>query len=109
MVRLLLVDDDPVLLLDQITHVFPPPSFQVDVARTGAEGLARVAAQMPDAILLAVRLPDLSGLELYQRIRKIDARIPVVFIPATTTTETAIEAMKQGAYDYLFKPVDLAQ
>jgi two-component system nitrogen regulation response regulator GlnG len=109
MVRLLLIDDDPILLLDQITHVFPPPEFQVDVARTGAEGLKQVSAHFPDAILLDVRLPDLSGLEVYQRIRKIEARIPVVFITATATTETAIEAMKQGAYDYLFKPVDLKQ
>jgi two-component system nitrogen regulation response regulator GlnG len=56
-----------------------------------------------------VRLPDLSGLEVYQRLREMDARIPVVFITASTTADTAIEAMRQGAYDYLFKPLDLQQ
>src|SRR5262249_7514038 len=49
------------------------------------------------------------GLDVYQQIRKLDARIPVIFITATTTSETAIEAMRQGAYDYLFKPLDLQQ
>jgi two-component system nitrogen regulation response regulator GlnG len=109
MPRLLLIDDDPVLVEDQVTHVFAPQGVEVAVARTGQEGLEQTAARPPDAILLDVRLPDFSGLEVYQRLRQIDARIPVVFITATTTSETAIEAMRQGAYDYLFKPLDLGQ
>jgi two-component system nitrogen regulation response regulator GlnG len=68
-----------------------------------------VAGQAPDAILLDVHLPDLSGLEAYQRIRQLDARIPVIFITWAATADTAIEAMKEGAYDYLFKPLDLAR
>jgi DNA-binding NtrC family response regulator len=54
-------------------------------------------------------MPDASGLEVHEQLRRIDARIPVIFITATTTTNTAIEAMRQGAYDYLFKPIDLRQ
>ena len=57
-------------------------------------------------ILLDLRLPDLSGLDVYRRIRQIDARIPVVFITAAPTAHYAIEAMKEGAYDYLIKPLD---
>jgi DNA-binding NtrC family response regulator len=109
MTRLLLVDDDPVLILDQLNHVFTPQGIHIEVGRTGKEGLRLAADQPPDVILLDVRLPDLSGLEVYQRLRTIDARIPVVFITASTTADTAIEAMKQGAYDYLFKPLDLRQ
>src|SRR5690242_20642571 len=109
MSRLLLVDDDPVLILDQLNHVFAPQGIRVDVARSGEEGLRQAAAQPPDVVLLDVRLPDLSGLEVYQRLRQIDARIPVIFITGSTTADTAIEAMKQGAHDYLFKPLDLQQ
>jgi DNA-binding NtrC family response regulator len=109
MASLLLIDDDPVLILDQVTHVCGPLGLRVAVARSGQEGLRRAAAEPPDVILLDVRLPDLTGLEVYQGLRRLDARIPVVFITATTTSETAIEAMRQGAYDYLFKPVDLEQ
>jgi two-component system nitrogen regulation response regulator GlnG len=109
MPRLLLVDDDPVLILDQVSHVFGPPGARIEVARTAAEGLRQVVAQPPDVILLDVRLPDLPGLEAYRRIRQIDARIPVIFITSTAAADTAIEAMKEGAHDYLFKPLDLEQ
>jgi two-component system nitrogen regulation response regulator GlnG len=105
--RVLLVDDDPVMILDQVTHVLGPHGMQVDVACTAEDGLRQVAAQPPDVILLDVHLPDLSGLEAYQRIRQIDGRIPVIFITWAATADTAIEAMKAGAYDYLFKPLDL--
>jgi two-component system nitrogen regulation response regulator GlnG len=105
----LLVDDDPVMILDQVSHALGPQGIRIAVARTATDGLQQVAAQPPDVILLDVHLPDLSGLEAYQRIRQIDARIPVVFITWAATADTAIEAMKEGAYDYLFKPLDLAR
>ena len=60
-------------------------------------------------MILDVRLPDMSGLEAYALIRQIDARLPVIVITAHGTTETAIEAMKLGAFEYLLKPLDLAQ
>ena len=82
--------------------------MRIDVARTAEEGLRQIAAEIPDVILLDVHLPDLSGLEAYQRIRQMDGRIPVIFITWAATADTAIEAMKEGAYDYLFKPLDLA-
>jgi two-component system nitrogen regulation response regulator GlnG len=107
--RVLLIDDDPAMILDQVTHALGTQGIRIDVARTADEGLHQVTAHLPDVILLDVHLPDLSGLEAYQRIRAIDARIPVIFITWATTADTAIEAMKDGAYDYLFKPLDLAR
>jgi two-component system nitrogen regulation response regulator GlnG len=107
--RVLLVDDDPVMILDQLTHALGPQGLRIDVANTAEEGIRQVAAQLPDVILLDVHLPDLSGLEAYQRIRAIDGRIPVIFITWAATADTAIEAMKEGAYDYLFKPLDLGR
>ncbi len=109
MAHLLLIDDDPVLIPEQVRQAFPGPRHRVVVAGTGAEGLEHVRADPPDVILLDLRLPDQSGLELYQQIRKIDARIPVIFVTLAKTADAAIEAMKQGAYDYLFKPLDLHQ
>jgi two-component system nitrogen regulation response regulator GlnG len=109
MARLLLIDDDPGLIQAQVSHALGPLGVEIETAPSGAEGLARLEAQPADVILLDVRLPDLSGLEVYQAIRRLDARIPVIFITATTAAETAIEAMQQGAYDYLFKPLDPQQ
>jgi two-component system nitrogen regulation response regulator GlnG len=107
MSHLLLIDDDAALIPGQVRQAFPAPAHRVEVASTGAEGLERVAAQPPDVILLDLGLPDQSGLELYPKIRRIDARIPVIFVTMAKTADAAIEAMKQGAYDYLFKPLDV--
>ena len=104
--QLLLVDDNPDLILAQMNHVFGASNHRIDVARTGAEGVRRVTERAPDVVLLDLYLPDLSGLEVYELIREIDARIPVLFITAATEAHHAIEAMKHGAYDYLIKPLD---
>src|SRR5437762_12431409 len=109
MAHLLLIDDDPVLIPEQVRQVFPAPKHRVQVAGTGAEGIRLAAAGPPDVVLLDLRLPDQSGLEVYQAIRAIDARIPVIFVTMAKGADAAIEAMKQGAYDYLFKPLDLAE
>src|ERR1700730_12784634 len=107
MAHVLLIDDDPVLIPEQVRQAFPAPRYRIEVAGTGAEGLERVGARPPDVILLALRLPAQSGLAVSQQIRNIDARIPVICVTLAKTADAAIEAMKQGAYDYLFKPLDL--
>jgi two-component system nitrogen regulation response regulator GlnG len=109
MPHVLLIDDDPALIPEQVRQAFAAPRYRVEVAATGADGLARVRAGPPDVILLDLRLPDQPGLEVYQQIRQIDARIPVIFVTLAKGADTAIEAMKQGAHDYLFKPLDLDQ
>jgi len=109
MADILLIDDDPALIPRQVRLAFPAHTHCVLVARTGAEGLARVRTDLPDVILLDLRLPDQSGLEIYQAIRQVDGRIPVIFITLARSADSAIEAMRQGAYDYLFKPLDLQE
>src|SRR5205814_8825740 len=79
------------------------------LVRSGPAGLDRIRASAPDVVLLDMRLPDQSGLEVFRAIRGIDARIPVIFVTLAKTADTAIEAMQQGAFDYLFKPLDLKE
>src|SRR3954453_14536705 len=107
MANLLLIDDHPALLPDQVSHVFPAPAHRVEIAHTGAEGLRRVAGIRPDVILLDLRLPDQSGLDVLRQLRQIDARVPVVLVTVVRSADSAIEAMRHGAYDYLLKPLDL--
>jgi two-component system nitrogen regulation response regulator GlnG len=104
---ILLIDDDPDLIRKQVEHAFPQAA--IGVARTGLEGVQQFRELRPSVVLLDVRMPDLTGLQVYAELRKLDRRTPIVFVTGTTNTDTAIEAMKLGAYDYLFKPLDLQQ
>ena len=102
----LLVDDE-----SPIQHAFQRAFRTADMtnrtASTAAEAIEAIRREPPDAILLDVHLPDASGLETYERIRQIDARVPVIMITGHGTTDLAIEAMKAGAFDFLLKPLEL--
>src|SRR5438477_4173152 len=99
MPRLLVIDDESAIL-HAFRRAFRAPDVELLTAPTAAEGLEAVAREAPDVVLLDINLPDLSGLETFRRLRRQDARVPVIFITGHGTTETAIEAMKLGAYDY---------
>jgi DNA-binding NtrC family response regulator len=105
MSTLLVIDDDRATLL-LMQEAFGGTAIDVCTATNAEEGL-RLAAKAPDAVVLDIVLPDLSGFDAARRIRGIDASLPVIFITAHGTSETAIEAMKAGAFDYLPKPLDL--
>lgn len=78
----------------------------VKTATSAKEGLAAVATSEPDVVILDVMLPDESGLETFERIHRYDARIPILVISASGDSDTAIDAMMLGAFDYLLKPLD---
>jgi two-component system nitrogen regulation response regulator GlnG len=104
---LLVIDDEPAILY-AFRRGFQKSDITVLTATSGAEGLAMVARHPPDVVLLDLALPDLSGLDVFRRIHQHNAKIPVIFITGHGTTDTAIEAMKFGAFDYLLKPLELA-
>jgi DNA-binding NtrC family response regulator len=105
MSTLLVIDDDRATL-HLMQQAFGGTTVDVCIATNAEEGL-RLAAKAPDAVVMDIVLPDLSGFDAARRIRGIDASLPVIFITAHGTSETAIEAMKAGAFDYLQKPLDL--
>ncbi len=107
MALLLVIDDEPNILYT-VAETLGSEALRVITAGTAREGIEAVRTQRPDAVLLDVRLPDLSGLEAFQRIHELDPRIPVLIMTAFASTETAIEAMRSGAFDYFVKPVDIA-
>lgn len=108
MPSLLLVDDEPDILLSLLRRAFQG-TVELLVARTAAEGLAMSSQHHPNVILLDVMLPDQTGLDVYRQLRQLISHSLVIFITSNATTDTAIEAMKLGAYDYLLKPIELAQ
>src|SRR5580692_441540 len=108
MPTLLIVDDEPSILL-AFRRAFGGAAVDVITAETGAEGLEQARQRRPDVVILDIHLPDCSGLEMLRRLRELDARSLVIFITGKSTTDTAIEAMKLGAYEYLLKPLELQQ
>jgi two-component system nitrogen regulation response regulator GlnG len=108
MPRLLVVDDEPNVLYS-LAKSLQSNTLEVVTAQTGRQGIELVQGKRPDAVLLDVRLSDMSGLDAFDRIRQIDPRLPVIVMTAFASTETAIEAMKRGAFEYLLKPVDFHQ
>ena len=103
----LIVDDEPNVLYSFCRRLegVAPRCDRGD----GAGAVEAVKAERPDAVVLDVRLPDMSGLDSFDRIRAIDHRVPVIIITAYSTTETAIDAMRRGAFDRLIKPVAVGQ
>lgn len=105
MPTLLVIDDDRAVLY-MIGQAFKDTEVTVLTARDVEHGLELIA-QKPDVVLLDIMLQETSGLEAFRKIQALDAKLPVIFITAQDSSDTAIEAMKLGAYDYLLKPLDL--
>ena len=108
MPTLLIIDDEPNVVYS-LKKRLQSDSLEVISASTARQGIDTVVESNPDAVLLDVRLPDMSGLDAFEVIREHDSRLPVIIITAHATTETAIEAMKRGAFEYLLKPLDLPE
>lgn len=106
--KLLIVDDEPSIRYS-IEQVFEGQDVEVLTADNAEDAVRIVASQSPDVVLLDIRLGNQDGLEVFYELRKHDPRCLVVFITGHGTSETAIEAMKRGAYDYLVKPLDANQ
>src|SRR6267154_942013 len=83
--------------------------YDVAVAARGDDGLAIALEQPCDVVITDLKMPGLSGLELVERLHAAKPKLPIIMITAFGTTETAIEATKLGAYDYLLKPFDMAE
>ncbi|HSA78891.1 MAG TPA: response regulator, partial [Nitrospirota bacterium] len=100
---ILLIDDD-----DSLRRVMEfnltEAGYKVQTASSGEEGLALFARSLFDAVITDITMPGMSGMEVLAKIRERDDGLPVIVITAYGTIESAVEAMKQGAFDYITKP-----
>ncbi len=103
--RVLLVDDDA-LTLEYYGSLLTEHGFQVFAAHSGAHGL-ELAQQYPlDAAVLDIVMPDMSGIELLERLHQQDPDLPVIMLPGHPTSQNAIAALKFGALDFIVKGLD---
>jgi nitrogen regulation protein NR(I) len=106
MSKLLLIDDEADLRYS-FQRILDSPEIELTTAASGEEGLRLIPKLKPDLVIMDIRMAGITGLETLRRIRQIDSKLLVILMTAYGTTQTAIEAMKLGAYDYLLKPFDV--
>jgi len=104
--RILIIDDDD-QLRDSFKKLLVTENYQVSTAASGEAGIEVVKSLPPDLVVLDVRLPGMNGLETFKAIHEIAPKLQVIIMTAFGTTDTAIEATKLGAFDYVLKPFDI--
>ena len=104
-VSLLIVDDEQIVR-ESLTKWFREDGFIVGAAENAAEALRLMQEQRWHIILLDIKMPGMDGMELQQRIRDIDQQAVIIFITAHASVDTAVQALKCGAFDYIAKPID---
>src|SRR6266540_3267338 len=106
--HILVVDDEKHILMvlrEALMHF----GYRVTCAGSGAEALAAVRSELFDAAITDIRMPDMSGLDLLREIKRQDESIEVIVMTGYPTITSAVEALKEGAYDYLSKPLILVE
>jgi two-component system nitrogen regulation response regulator GlnG len=106
MAHLLVVDDEKDVIYS-FKRLFARDNYQISAVDNGADALQVVEATPPDLILMDVRMPGMDGLETLKRMKRLAPTVPIIIMTAYGTTQTAIEAMKFGAYDFIHKPFNV--
>jgi len=107
--KILVVDDEPLMqefLLEALERRNP---YEVDLAENGKEALKKIKNDSFQLIISDIRMPDISGMDLLEKIKKIDPNCGVILITAYGTVQMAVQAMKQGAFDFITKPLNVDQ
>lgn len=103
MSKVLLVDDEPRILL-LLQSLLKTNGYEIETARDGASALAIVNKGGIDITVTDLRMAPMDGMQLFAEIKKVRPGMPVILLTAYASVETAIEAMKEGVFDYLTKP-----
>ena len=106
--KILLIDDDPGIR-DTLRRVLAEEGCEVIMESRGDNGLARASEEPFNVVITDLKMPGLGGLELVRQLHAAQPRLPIILVTAFGTTQTAIEATKLGAYDYLLKPFNIPQ
>ncbi len=103
--RLLIVDDE-LHVRESLSHWFNEDGYEVETASSGHEALGLLGRKSFDVIISDIKMPKMDGLELQRRVHEKDANVAIVLVTAYASVDTAVQALKEGAYDYLVKPFD---
>ena len=105
-IRVLIIEDEK-LIRWSLRQKFQTQGYEVDEAETGSDGLHALDGGIYDLVMLDYKLPDITGLDVLRALREEDSDVVVIMITAYSTVESAVDAIKLGAYDYITKPFDM--
>ena len=105
----ILITDDDAVSCRLFAKVLGGEGYQVDWVQTGKEALSQLRQETYDLLVVDVRMPGLTGLEVTRTVHREYPRLPVVVMTAFGSMETAIEAIREGAFDYISKPMNLEE
>lgn len=103
----ILIIDDEKSIRKTLTEILSYEGYKIDEAADGEEGLKKFKDKTYDLVLCDIKMPKLDGIEFLERARQINDEVPIIIISGHGNIETAVEAVKKGAYDYISKPPDL--
>ncbi|MFZ5642720.1 MAG: sigma-54-dependent transcriptional regulator [Bacillota bacterium] len=109
MSRLVLVVDDERSVQEALRDILEDSGYRVECASGGQEALEKMDALNPSAVLLDIKMPDMDGIRVMEAVNQQGKNLPIILITAYGSTETTIEAMKLGAFDYLMKPLKVKE
>ena len=104
--KILIIDDEKAIC-NTLKEILQYEKYDVDIANDGEEGVKKAKAELYDLVLCDIKMPKMDGLEVLAMLQQINPEMPVVMISGHGTIETAVDAIRKGAYDYISKPPDL--
>ncbi len=100
----ILVIDDELIVRESMSNWLEEEGYSVDTAEDGLKGLNKIKEQQPDLAIVDIKMPGIDGIELLQQSKKSTPELPIIVMTAYASVDTAVQAMKEGAFDYIVKP-----
>src|SRR5881394_203529 len=106
MASILIIDDEKAIR-KTLTEILSYEGYKIDEASDGEEGLKKFSTTTYDVVLCDIKMPKMDGIEFLEKAREVNSDVPIIVISGHGNIETAVEAVKKGAFDYISKPPDL--
>jgi len=103
----ILIIDDERAIRNTLSEILQHEGYKIDVAENGEEGFEKFKKNSYDVVLCDIKMPKMDGIEFLEKSREVNPDVPLIMISGHGNIETAVEAVKKGAYDYISKPPDL--
>lgn len=104
--NILIVDDEPEMT-EELSDILKGEGYLVDISLSGEDAVIKFRSNSFDLVLLDIKMPEINGVEVYRRIKRINSKVPVIIVTGSFAKKNADQVLKEGAEDVVFKPFDI--